>query len=433
MRTIRSMRTGGELIAVVSTAVLLGGCGDLFEVSNPGRILDEDLNTPLAVQTLVVGMSADFSEGYDGQSFADARLGDEMAGSGSYFLTGLLRRGVVNAEDIDGFWEDAHRARWTAESGLERMREIEDYDFDGNPFTARAFLFAAFSNRWLGENFCEVVYSGPYEADTGEVVPRTAAFERSIPQFEEAIAHAEQAGETELLMAARGGLAQAHLGLGQYDQAATIAAQVPTDFVYSALYSENSGRENNEIWLETHGRAEMSAYQALAGSYDPPDPRAPWVDCRETSCQAGATGADGETPHFAQMKYPDRGADIPLVKGTEMRLIEAEAALRGGDLDTFNEKVNEVRAHHDLDPIQATSLGAEVTGDRNSMTAWDVLDRERHLTLWLEGRRMWDLHRWDHPFLDGGMIIYEPLNARRDSCFPVSFSECQTNPNVPCG
>lgn len=428
MQTTALNRISAFFLFALATA----GCDGLFDVSNPGRILDEDLNTPLAVQTLVVGMSSDFSEGYDGQSFADARLGDEMAGSGSYFLTGLLRRGVVNPEDIDGFWEDAHRARWTAESGIERMKGIDDYDFQGNPLTARAYLFAGFSNRWLGENFCEVVYSGPYDTDTGEALPRSAAFERAVPHFQEAITHAQQAGATDLLNAARGGLAQAYLGLGQYDQAANIAAQVPTGFEYVALYSDNSGRENNEIWVETHGRAEMSAYQALASTFEPPDPRAPWVDCRKTSCRAGSTGADGSTPHFAQMKYPDRGSDIPLVKGTEMRLIEAEAALRAGDLTKFNQKVNEARSHYDLAPIQATSLGSGVSGDRESTTAWDILDRERHLTLWLEGRRMWDLHRWDHPFLDGGIIVYEPLNPRRASCFPVSFSECQTNPNIPC-
>ena len=42
-----------------------------------------------------------------------------------------------------------------------------------------------------------------------------------------------------------------------------------------------------------------------------------------------------------------------------------------------------------------------------SMSGWDILDRERHLTLWLEGRRLWDLHRWNHPHLNGGGVVYE--------------------------
>lgn len=423
----------GRLVVPLIGAVIFSSCNDVFSVENPGRVIDEDLNDPRFVQTLVSGMSADFSEGFDGQAFAGARLGDEMAGSGSYFLTGQLRRGLVKDEDIDGFWEDAHRARWTAEGGLQRMQnEIEGYEFEGNPLTARAYLMAGLSNRWLGENFCEAVYSGPYEEDTGEVLPRTAAFERGLSEFQESLEHAELAGDDELLHAARGGIAQMHLNLGQYEQAAAAAAQVPTDFLYVAHYSDNEDREYNEIWSETHNRAEISAYAALAGSFTPADARAPYVDCRHESCESGATGADGSTPHLQQMKYPDRGADIPLVKGTEMRLIEAEAALQAGDLATFNDKVNEARAHYDLDPIEATSIGSGVSGDAESMTAWDVLDRERHLTLWLEARRLRDLDRWDHPFLDGGKIVYEPEVARRPSCFPVSESECQTNPNIPC-
>ena len=140
---------------------------------------------------------------------------------------------------------------------------------------------------------------------------------------------------------------------------------------------------------------------------------------------ANTNGADGETDHYMQQKYEDRGANIPLVKGTEMRLLEAENALMGGDLATFNAKVNEVRAFHGLGAVTATSVGS-ITGGASggpnftSMSGWDILDRERWLTNWLEGRRLWDLDRWDHPHLDGGGIVYEATVSRRASCFPIS-------------
>ena len=64
------------------------------------------------------------------------------------------------------------------------------------------------------------------------------------------------------------------------------------------------------------------------------------------------------------------------------------------------------------------------------MSGWDILDRERHLTLWLEGRRLWDLHRWDHPHLDGGGVVYKATVARRASCMPIALDECQVNEKV---
>ena len=82
MNEIRRFRFARLLPAVsmVSVMVLAGCGGDIFDVKNPGAILDEDLNNPRGVSALVVGMSGDFSEGYDGQSFLNARGGDEMSG-----------------------------------------------------------------------------------------------------------------------------------------------------------------------------------------------------------------------------------------------------------------------------------------------------------------------------------------------------------------
>lgn len=418
---------GAIHVLVAAAALIAGGCGgDAFGVKNPGAILDEDLNTPQAVSALVVGMSGEFSEGYDGQSFLVARATDEMAGSGSYFLTGLVRRGLIDRESVDGFWNDAQEARWLAEAGIRRMNEIEGFTAAGHPLTARAHLLAGLSNRWLGENFCQVVF------DEGGLQPKEAAFSRAADYLSGAVQHGESAGTDDIVTAANGALAQVHVGLGDWGEVVRYAAMVPTDFEYVAAYSTNSTFERNEVWQETHVRAEMSAFGTYMASLDPQDPRAPWTDCTEVECSAGSQGADGETPHYRQEKYPEYGSDIPLVKGTEMRLLEAEAALRDSDLDRAMAKINEVRAHHGLAEVSATGIGSGITGDPDSMTGWDILDRERLLTLWLEGRRLWDLHRWDHPYLYGGQVVYEPTVERRFSCLPVGDSECQSNPNVDC-
>ncbi len=409
--------------ALVALAVVVAGCSDLFTVKNPGQIQDDDLNSEEGINALVFGMSFDLSQVYDETAFLIARAGDEMAGSGSYFSTGQFRRGILDRDDMDFYWEQTQNFRWVSENGIERSRELLGNRFDGDPRIARAYLFAGVANRRLGENFCEVLFDG------GPAQPKSAAFERAIPHFQAAIQQGTAAGRNDVVTAARGGLAQANAGLGNWSQAASDAAQVPTDFVFSAQYFLPD--LENEIYDETHDRHEMSAFGALAGSFAAPgDPRAPYTDCRVGGCPTNV-GADGLTAHLRQEKYPEEGSDIPVIRGTDMRLIEAEAALRGGNVSGAMAKINEVRDFYGLGPLTATGAGSGVTGDPNSNTAWDILDRERHLTLWLEGRRLWDLHRWDHPFLNGGSIVY-PGISRRASCIPISRSECDTNRNISC-
>ena len=316
-------------------------------------------------------------------------------------------------------------------------------------------MLQGFAHRILGENFCEVVY------DIGGVQPRTASFDSAIVSFNQAITIGNAAGESEFVTAAYAGIAQANVGLGNWSAAVAAAANVPTDFQVDAIY--HSTANSNYFWDESHGRAETGVWASPAYSYND-QVRAPFTQCgawNDTSwdentppdASQGVTstgncagsgsgahqGADGLTAHYRQDKYGEDGSDIPIAKGTEMRLIEAEAALVSGDLAGFTAKINEVRAFYGLDAIaQPATAGAlefnngPLNGIDNPNAeddAWSILDRERYLTLWIEGRRMFDLDRWNHPFLDGGGLI-GPGEARRTSCMPIPEIECTLNPEI---
>lgn len=407
-------------------ALLLAACE--FETTNPGRVLEEDLNSEAAVGPLVVGMSSDFSRGYDDIGFLIARASDEMAGSGSYSTTAEFRLGLIANEFVDYEWESMARARWVAEDGLRRMQEdVPGFEFEGNPLTARAYLLAGLSNRVLGESFCNVVFDG------GPSQAPSAAFQNAVDAFNEAIDHAAQAGASDIETAAYGGRAQAHVGLGDWASAVTDAAQVPTDFVYNAIYDDPTEREYNEIYDETHRRPEMSAYNTYVATLVPQDPRAPYTDCTQPGAGCGhEQGADGSTPHYQQEKYQSLGAEIPVVKGTEMRLIEAEALLvQASDVPGAIAKINEVRDFWGIGQIDATGMTLQ--------DAWITLDRERLLTLWLEGRRFFDMRRWEAAGLDylpavqfiyGGEIVWGPAENPRATCIPFSQSECLVNSNI---
>lgn len=432
------------------------GC-DLLEVQNPGVIQEEDVTSPEGIEPLVVGMSADLSIALDEIVLTGAQLSDEMEAGGTFEPSRDARAGMINPDQVTTEWARIHQARVLAEDGLRRLRKVLGEDFgDRKDLGAQAHLYAGISNRILGENFMRVTFDG------GSALPRDSAFTRAIPHFEQAIQVAQEAGMPRVETAARGGLAQVYMNLGQWEQATQYADEVPTDFVFDAVYSKNSSREENEVHDETHRLSEISAFGALAleanndNIFSPPfdkDPRAPFSFCRFESVSGNCpqNGADGSTPYVRQEKYSEKGAGIPLVKGTEMRLIEAEAALvqDAPDLNTFTTKINTVRAQfEELDPIgQPSEVGSlDYPSDPNGARdddAWSILDRERHLTLWLEARRLNDLQRWDHPFLEGEGVVYGRFSDvddafdirvvnRRASMLPIAETECNNNSKVEC-
>ena len=431
-------RTGKAGAAALVAIFALTGCD--LDVLNPGSILDEDLTTRDLMPILVSGVSAEFNDIGDSYAFNVARLTDDLAGTGSYFSTGQYRRGVFDNENSEGHWEQTHEAAWAAGGAWERLQEVLEAEANSYDGSARLFLLMGLAHRWLGENFCDVVY------DKGPLQPRTAAFDSAIVALNQAVSIGTAAGATDFATAAHGGIAQANVGLGNWSAAVQAASQVPTDFVHYAIYNLNAN--SNQVWNESWGRAEVGLWATPAQTVFDGDPRAPYTICGAWDDPSGPSwgevtptgacagqgsgahqGADGLTAHYRQDKYNESGSDIPVVSGTEMRLIEAEAALLGGDLATFTAKVNEVRAFHGADPIEQPAAVGALEFPNAQDDAMSILDRERYLTMWIEGRRLYDLDRWQHPFLQGGTII-GPGAEPRVSCMPVPEIECTLNPEI---
>ena len=429
MSTTRMFRRGAW--AFLTTLFLLtAGCGDVFDIENPGEVLDSDLDDPELIPVLITGLSADVSDFIDDVGFDVARLTDEMAGSGSYTDTGTFRRGWADQSLVGGIWDQAQEARWMAELHIERIEKLlTPAEFETNDYVARAYVLEGIAHRTLGENYCRVVYSEAVGEEYGTLQPKDVAFNKAVTAFQNALDFATSGSE--FAMAAHAGLASVYASLGQWDDAVQEAGLVDTDFELVTFYDRQD--DSNVMFVETFLRPEMSAVQTYAGSFDPPDVRAPYTKCPEAApgvCE-NDIGADGETDHWRQEKFPDYGTDIPTLTGKEARLIEAEAALMDGNLATFTAKINEVRDIYGLDPIGQPAAAGSLEYPNAYDDGWSILDGERYLTFWLEGRRLWDLHRWDHPFLEGGEVVH-PSDPQRDSCMPVPDSECRYNPNFTC-
>jgi hypothetical protein len=466
-------------------AVGLAGCD--LEVLNPGAVLDEDLNSPDVADVLVAGVSAEYNQVQDLLVMEVSRLTDDIASTGSYGSTQNYRQGIFDDRDSDGYWEQIHESIFAAGDAWARFQDVLP-NAGSSALTSRLFALMGHGHNRLGENFCDVVY------DIGGVQPRSASFDSAIVAFNMAIQigeAAEAAGEDaeQWILSAYAGIAQAELGRASLGtgswQAAFDAAddfftaadgfgvENPEQWHDDAIY--NAQANTNYVWNETHGRAEIGVWSTQAQQMHDAteDVRVPYTKCGEwkddtrpnpdtdegvtdLGCTSGSgahQGADGLTANYRQDKYPDIGSNIPRVSGAEMRIIQAEAMLMMGDISDatgMTYYLNLARASYGdpadtgLDPLAEPAAVGELdfhdqyphyamAGDAD-WDAWSMLDAERYATVWLEGKRWFDIDRWQHPFLDGQYLAKNVPGAgsvaQRPSCMPIPRNECQLNPNI---
>ncbi|MFH1764850.1 MAG: RagB/SusD family nutrient uptake outer membrane protein [Gemmatimonadota bacterium] len=334
--------------------------------------------------------------------------GGEIWHGGSYDF-GQIPLGIFKGEEADwnGSYNSMQQARWVAEAGLRRIAEIlEPTQFEKNPDVARAYLLAGFANRILGDMQCRTTIDG------GPDLPHTEHFNRADSLFSRAVTVGQTAGKTDIVRAAYGGRASVRLSMGQYSQAAADAAQVPTNFVYNAVFSIAN---QNDMVYETTYRREFSVWSSMWETVTD-DPRVPWIIPVDSNGQV-LKGQDGNTRFYQQKKWVSEEDDIPVTKGTEARLIQAEAALRTNDYAAAQGFINQARAQYGM---------AALTLPTNQAEAWPVLRFERYATNWLEARRLWDMRRWS---LEGAPKA-DPFASGRDLCFPISDRELRANRNV---
>lgn len=390
--------------SVVAAAVLVAACN--FDVTNPGPLQDSALNTPSAVPALVNGMSGDLSNALGNYIDRGALASGELAEAGNFAAEQQYYIGVIRPEDVNPDWANMQQARWSAENGLQRMQTVLGANFEKNVDTPRAYLYAGFANRLLGENVCTgVIDGGPAQSDT-------VYFQRAESLFTRAYTLAQSLSNTAVANAALGGRATVRAWQGNWSGAVADAALVPNTFVFNAIFSTNTSRENNDLANQTITRRETTVFGTVFATIFK-DPRTPW-DTIKTTSGAIQTGQDGKTRFFRQTKYTSLGSPVPLVRGAEMLMLRAENALRGGDIAGMTTLINQQRALFSLTAVTAPTTTA---------AAWTLLQAERSSVTWLEGRHLWDLRRWNaegtNTFLTG-----------RSKCIPVSTNELASNPNL---
>lgn len=411
-------------ILAPAAALALGLVACDTDVQNPGPVQDGFLDEPAAQEALLNGMGRALAEGINWLAYTSAAVTREIhpsGSTGSFGITPQWQRGILSVEDrnLGTHWDEAQQARWLAEHGIGR---IEEAGAEEQEFLALANLYAGYANRLLGEHMCEAVIDG------GPNEPHTAFLTRAEAFFTQAA----EIGTGDIRTAAVAGRASIRVHLGKWAEAVADAGMVPDGFVYRLPYHNvGSDDQRNRIQYAANNTP-YRAHTMWGTKYEDyfvetGDPRVPWRTTELTG--DAAIDCCGRVPWWPQDKYKDPGADVTLSSGAEMRLIEAEALLRNNDVAGAMTKINALRTAAGVAPIDATTPAA----------AWTALKQERGIVLWLEGRRMSDMRRWNaenapgefHPLeLPGGSADEGSHLAQQDLCFPIPPSERETNPNV---
>ena len=483
------------LVALACGALASMGCS---ETEIQGVTLDTDLNTEALMLPLARGSNSELTDvwavgngyHYDVLSSTDDFLNDGTANGEIELSTSDYgdRTRAGNA------WNQALEASWAGLQAAARMAEVlDEATFNSSPLVARVYLNSGLAERMLGDAFCEAAYNfgpsggfllpGSGEFDSSRPVPRDSIFQRSATILQLGLEAAERAvaagSETpdndplfdpqRLVYVAHGGLAQAYMAMASLGRdpaanwalAVQHAQQVPIDFVESSSHHELV--ERNELWDITWNNDDVTMWGAVingevvgtpATALWESDPRVDVTHCGDFADPSAGIGSSiinnracapnrdhraesNDVPDWAPNKYDEEGSDVEMVTGTEMVLIEAEAALVAGNLTLFTEHINELRDHYGLTPIAEPATAGSLEWPNAEDDAWSILDRERYLELWLEGRRAFDLSRWDHPWYSEGKALIPRHAARLTgprpfTCYPIPNAECNLNPDLNC-
>lgn len=418
----KAMWRTGVLASAALLTTAVAGCS--LDVSDPEVVDPEQLNSVEALPTLLAGAIGDFKLAYSGSGgntegiiLAGGMRADEWLNADTFDTRQEMDRGLVRESNGSNqtLFRNMQQARLSAELAAERYATLSPTD-DGH---AEAKALAGFSYVLFGENYCSGVPFSEFDENGnlvyGDPLSTAQIFQRAVAVFDSALAIAEAGTTTHDLASVGKARALLNLSRDNAAAAATAVAEVPTSFVYNIEHSENTSGENNGVFFLNNINRRWSVAENEGDNglnfRTANDIRVP-VARLLTATGAPRIGLDNRTPLFAQFKYENRSASIPLATGVEADLIEAEAALRAGDGVTFVSRLNALRANTSLyrcpqnPPPNYTCPGnlapLALTGLEAVAQLEDVLFRERAFWMFSTGHRLGDLRRLARPTAEGG-------------------------------
>ena len=417
---------------------------DVLSVTDPDIINPGDVRSAAGANAVRVGALARFNAATTGGEslfLLGGLFTDEWINGDSFIARQEIDRRTITAEN--NFLTDAnrvlHRTRLSAEQAIELLAEF-------NP-TAPAWQVAemhfvkGYVTNLMAEHLCNgLVISSVVggREEYGSPITTDSAFRRALADVDAGLALTlgTTPDDVRVLNALRLTRGRILMNLGRPADAGMAVAAVPTTYEYLVRHSQATNEQNN-VWLFNNNARRYSVGDREGGNgldfASAADPRVPVcaggsVPCREVGATF-ATRDDLAAPYNVQRIWATRETPVAIMRGVDARMIEAEAALRGGDAGGALAILNAARAT--VPGLAALGLGADAAAQENQ------LFRERAFWQFGRGYRTGDLRRLVRQYGRAAETVF-PIGTWHkgtgsygpDVNMPIPFQETN-NPNLP--
>lgn len=426
----------GRALGVLAATALLGACGDLLDVDNPGAIVEDDLKDAAMIPMIVNGVIGEFQPGFSNYALYTGTLSDELNDVHSWRENSPidLRATDDNNGLISSVYVALQRARSAGDEGARTIRGLIGENGGQSLDVARVLAYSGYSLVLLGEGFC----AAPIDVSVAH--PPAKLFDMAIERFEEAIAvagAAKQAGAKaasadSLINLARVGAARAALGQDAGEKALQYAKDVPAGFLFWVTHSSNSTRQYNSFWEATR-KAATEPHIALDPTFEGlGDRRVVHTAQRDTLMTLSRTGFVPLIPSSYQGWDPQnpkaitQATGVRLASGLEARYIVAEAGgMSDAELLAFVNERRAVGGQTEIASAAVVDLKAE-------------LRDQRRRDFFIDGHRLGDLRRYKATgvgdFFSKGDWPYSTTTPKQQygamECFDIPLAEKNSNPNL---
>ncbi len=438
---------------IVLLAGTLTACN--LEVFDPDIVQPEDVSDPASLPIAIAGVVGDFQLMYDDIARYTGLLTDEFILAGTFPTRVQVdqRDMLFDNATLNGVYENIHVARFSADNLVEGAQGlVGDPDADQD-LVEQALAIGQFYGGYvrvlLAEMYCQSILGGGDETNPNYESSPKGPDERmqdGLTMLQAAQAAATAFGNADLADAAKVGQGRANMWLGNYAAAASAVASVGTGFEYMAEFSSNDPSQYNDVYDFTYSDTQQIRWTVGDGTqsernferfpfYDEfvdaglllPDPPASFQSFNSSILvHLQMIYPPPVAPGVPQTPPTANGQSAPMViaSGFEARMMEAEAAYRGGDVAGAEATINALLTTGD-NPHGAIFAPVDLTGDFDSDIA--LIGYAYEAGMWLAGHRMGFVRR---VLRNDNVDLFPSEQPGSDTAFPVVKQELDNNSDI---
>ncbi|WP_309670012.1 hypothetical protein [Gemmatimonas sp.] len=442
----RRLRTGLTLAVAMSAAACQTANDEFLQVTDPDIILPAEAATPQAAVAIANGAISTFrSTTGAGEStwLFGGLLADEWSTSSTFIQNDETDQRQIQEfnSSITGMLRNLYRVRTRSNQAISALVALRP---DARALIAEMYLARGFAEMQLASDFCNGVPIGNGNAlppEDGVPKSNQELFAIAAASLDSGLTFANGTDATSVLMNRSLRVVRARVALARndYATAGTLITGIPTAFQYQHTFSATAG--TNTLWSQGLSQRRYSVGDSLEGNARTILVRnaIPFASARDnrlpvvSPTTGSVNGQDGQTYTRTTTMWGQFSA-VDVVNGIDARMIEAEVALKAGNVTSWLAIHNALRlAPPKLGEIQPAAMTALVDpGTEASRVSLHF--REKAFWTFSRGQRLGDMRRLirqygrtiDNTFPQG--VHYKGGNYASDVNLPVVTDE-RNNPN----